>query len=183
MDAIGLILSSAVVGAMFSSFATLYVTERNYRNEYYKIIVEKRFQAHEVLNGIISKLKIAIPDTDGRSYHTIFAGTTEEYDAFMVGLAVNAPDFWVSRKTRETLLELNKEFFRCHLLLNKMDGNLKEIGKMEYKVIGGLRDKLEKCLLSELPSLHKVRNFLKRKTIIEDYNVFDLRERPHDYRE
>jgi len=181
MTAIGLILSSAVVGAIFSSIVTLYVTERNYRNEYYKKIVEKRFQAHELLNGVISRLKIAVPDKDGKSYHSIFAGTSEEYEAFMIELATNGPDFWVMDKTRGALLELNKELFRCHLLLNEMNGNLKEVGKKEYVEIGKLRDKLEDYMLSELPSLHKVRQFLKGKTVTKVYGVFDLKKRPSEY--
>lgn len=182
MNTIWLILSSAVVGAIFSSIATLYVTERNYRNEYYKKIVEKRFQAHEFLNGVISRLKIAVPDKDGRSYHTIFVGTREEYEAFMVDLAANGPDFWVTNKTQEALLELNKELFRCHLLLNEMNSNLIEVGKKEYEEIGKLRDKLEDSMLSELPSLHKVRQFFHSKTVIKDYGLFDLKKRPSEYR-
>lgn len=182
MDVLALILSSAVVSAIFSSIATLYVTERNYRNEYYKKIIEKRFRAHEFLNEVISRLKVSVPDSDRKSYHAIFGRTRNEYQEFTIELATNGPDFWVTNRTRDAILDLNKEFFRCNLLLDERNGNLEEVGKMEYEEIGKLRDKLEDCLLSELPSLHKVRRFLKDKEVIKQYGVFELKKRPSDYK-
>jgi len=175
-----LVLSSAVVGAVISSIITLYVAERNYRNEYYKRIIEKRFQAHEHLNSLISVLKTAVPDNDGRSYHDIFSGDGGEYKSLMVELAKNGPDFWVTNRTRSAILELNKEFFRCHLLLEEMRGDSVEVGKKEYVEIGKLRDKLEDSLLNELPTLHKVKRFLREKSVVKDSALFDLKKRPSE---
>jgi len=159
---------------------TLYVTERNFRNEYYKKIIEKRFQALEYLNGLISLLKIAVPDKDGKSYHAIFSEDGSEYKNIMSELANKGSDFWVTAKTQSAILALNKEFFRCHLLLEEMNGNAIEVGKKEYFEIGKHRDNLEASVLGELPTLHKVRCFLRNKNVKKDYFSFDLKKRPSE---
>ena len=179
MNITALVLSSAVIGAVISSLITLYVAERSYRNEYYKKIIEKRFQAFEYLNRLISILKVAVPDKDGRSYHSIFSGNGCEYQSLLFDLAKNGPDFWVTDRTRSIILELNKEFFRCNLLLEEMKGNSVEVGKKEYVSIGKLRDSLEDSMLKELPTAHKVRQFLSEKRVVNSYAVFDLKKGPH----
>jgi hypothetical protein len=180
MAIVGLVLSSAVIGALISNIKTLYVTERNFRNEYYKKIIEKRFQAHEYLNGLISSLKIAVPDKDVRSYHAIFSGNGREFKNIMSELANKGSDFWVTNKTHAAILALNKEFFRCHLLLEEMNGDAIEVGKKEYFEIGKLRDSLEDSVLGELLTLHKVRRFLREKSVVKDYTSFDLKKRPSE---
>ena len=50
----------------------------------------------------------------------------------MFELANKGSDFWVTNKTHTTILALNKEFSRCHLLLEEMNKNAIEIGKKEY---------------------------------------------------
>lgn len=180
MIILAVILSSAVIAAVISSIMTLYVTERHFRNEYYKKIIEKRFHALEYLNWLISLLKIAIPDKDGKTYHAIFSDDGSEYKKVMSELANKCSDFWVSNKTQSAILKLNKEFFRCHLLLEESNGDAIEVGKREYFEIGKLRDNLEENVLGELPTLHKVRRFLREKNVKKDYASFDLKKRPSE---
>jgi len=83
MDMLAAILSSAVAGGLFSGFFTLYISERNYRNEYYKMIVDRRLTAHEQINRLVNDLKTSIPDTDGKTYHRIFGLDKEQYHVFV----------------------------------------------------------------------------------------------------
>ena len=46
--------------------------------------------------------------------------------------------------------------------------------------IGKLRDNLEESVLGELPTLHKVRSFLREKRVVKDYASFDLKKRPSE---
>ena len=64
MTIVGLVFSSAVIGAVISSIMTLYVTERNFRNEYYKKIIEKRFQARNYSKQINLFVETTVPDKD-----------------------------------------------------------------------------------------------------------------------
>ena len=171
---------ATIISAVVSSLVTLHVTERNYRNLYFKKIVDKRFKALESINNIINKLKIAIPDTDERCYHNIFGWSKEEYALFVLEFANEEMGFWLTNETRSALLRLNKEFYRCHLLLDEMNDNLVEVGKNEYMEIGKLRDDLEHCMLSELPSLYKVNEFIKNKSVIKEYGKYNLWRRPSD---
>jgi len=59
-------------------------------------------------------------------------------------------------------------------------GDSIEVGKKEYFEIGKLRDRLENSVLDELPTLHKVRQFLREKSVGKDYAVFDLKKRPSE---
>jgi hypothetical protein len=178
MQDLNLILASSVIAAAVSSFFTLYLSERNFRNDYYKAIISKRFGALEGLREIIDILKIAIPETNG-SYHAIFGWNENDYIHFTNKVASGQDiSFWVCDETKDALLALNKEFFRCSVLQDQDGLSLIEVGKLEYQEIGKLRDNLEIQVLKELPNVHKVHRFLRGKKVENAYLEYDLKDRP-----
>jgi len=55
---------------------------------------------------------------------------------------------------------------------------LTSVGKLEYKIIGRLRDELEKSLVFDLPNLYKIDSFLSQKEIVTKYEERDISKKP-----
>ena len=181
METLGIIISSAFVATVLSSAVTIYISRLGYKDAYYEKLIDKRLLAHDEIGTLISLLKTSVQDpesSDRRTYHQIFA---LGYDNFCKVTAVFGADThtqWVTNRTREALLKINREIYRCHLLYKEFDEDLIGVGKTEYEEIARLRDELEEALLSELPELHKIDAFLAGKSVEKQISEVDLKKRP-----
>ena len=182
MEIVGVILSSAIVATVLSSLVTIYISRLGYKDKYFEKLIDKRLLAHEELYAVVNSLKIAVQDTeseDRRTYHQIFSMDYDNFSRFTAHSSSQNNSFWISDDTKKAAIDLNREFFRCHLLFQET-GDLVEVGRQEYREVARIRDQLEKCLLAELPSLHKIEVFLSNKTIETQVAKVDLKKRPSD---
>ena len=172
---IGLI--GAAVGAIIAGGFNLYSKHTEYKHAYLKMILEKRIEAYEHVNTVIVMLKKAVIG-EGKTYHDIFASDQNYFlQQYLILREASSHELWMSNKTGKNLQNLDQEFVRC-LILHNNGKSLVDIGNLEYKMIGGLRDELEKSLLADLSSLYKIDNFLSQKEVITKYGERDISERP-----
>lgn len=181
METLGIVLSSAFIATVLSSAVTIYISRLGYKDAYYTKLIDKRLLAHDEIGALISVLKTSIQDPesqDRRTYHQIFAFGYEHFCKVTAMFGSDTHSQWVTNRTREALLKINREFFRCSLLYNEFGEDLVRVGKTEYKEIARLRDELEEALLSELPELHKIDKFLAGKSVEKAISEVDLMKRP-----
>ena len=181
METLGIVLSSAFIATVLSSAVTVYVSRLGYKDAYYEKLIDKRLLAHDEIGALISVLKTSIQDTesaDRRTYHQIFSFGYEDFCKVTAMFGSDTHSQWVTNQTREALLKINREFFRCSLLYKQFNNDLVKVGKTEYKEVARLRDELEESLLAELPELHKIDKFLADKSVEKEVSETDLMKRP-----
>lgn len=181
METLGVIFSSAFIATVLSSAVTIYISRLGYKDAYYTKLIDKRLLAHDEIGALITVLKTSIQDPeslDRRTYHQIFAFGYEYFCKVTAMFGSDTHSQWVTNRTRQALLKINREFFRCSLLYKEFDDDLIKVGKDEYMEIARLRDELEEALLSELPELHKIDKFLAGKSVEKAVSEVDLMKRP-----
>lgn len=63
---------SGVLGALISGWINLVMKRRDYADAYYKIVLDRRLEAQDEVEHLITRLKLAVHDDDGRLYHFLF---------------------------------------------------------------------------------------------------------------
>jgi len=70
-------LSSSVIGGAIGAFIAgrfdLRVKDREYENEYYKLVLAKRIAAYESIQRLVTGLKTAVLDEDRQPYHLLLS--------------------------------------------------------------------------------------------------------------
>jgi len=155
------ILSGSLTAALVSGIFSIYAQKNNYKNDYYKYVIKKRIEAYEYIENFIVTIKgAAYDDTDNKSYHMIF---TQDYDWFVerqskLWLAITFGT-WIENDTLSALTELTRMFVGI-----KPTDNLVDFGKVKYKEIAILRDKIENLSKRDILSLYDIKAFRKKKS-------------------
>jgi hypothetical protein len=161
MDA-GTILTStvaaAVVSGVIGGIYALRSKQREYVNEYYKIILTRRIAAYEQLERLVLMLKIAVLDEDKKPYHLLFSRDDDWQTAYDLLGNVMTQALWLSDDAFRKTQELNYLMFRF-----KPGGGVIEFGKANYRKIADLRVDLERIVATDLLALHDVDRFLRQK--------------------
>jgi hypothetical protein len=163
---IGTILTSAVVAAVVSGLMTgfynLRTKQREYDNEYYKMMLMRRITAYEQLEELIVALKIAVLDVDNQPYHLLFSQDSDWQSAYNLLAKVMSAAMWLSDDAFKKTQELNYLIFRL-----KPEAKAIQFGKTNYQKLAQLRADLEGILASDLLTLHDLKRFLRQKKNIE----------------
>jgi hypothetical protein len=163
---IGTVLTSSLVATVISGFiAGLYslrMKQREYLNEYYKIILGRRIAAYEQLEALIISLKTAVLDQDNKPYHWLFSQEGNQKIAYDLVTNVIAQALWLSDDAFRKSQELNRLMFTL-----KPDSGIIEFGKTNYVRIAELRHDLERILATDLLALHDIKRFLHEKKNVE----------------
>jgi hypothetical protein len=167
------IISSSVLSASLTSFVNWIFHNSNYKKDYFKKILEKRFNAFEKVQDLAGKLSFQT-QLDNSVIPTIFFNN-EYYDQFIILLA-SAIDssFWLEISTSSKLTELNV------FLLNNITNNINydwdidqmnqkhnELGVNHLENIRLFRQELQTLVNKELKNLHKVEHFFNNKIELE----------------
>jgi hypothetical protein len=158
------IISSSVVATILTSFVNWLIHRSNYRNEYYKSILNKRLSAYEEVSSIVFDMSILMNE-DEMVFHQIFYGKDEYVDFIQKLVATNTHSFWVSSRVAGKLTEINV------YLLNNIDNHLvesidrgeqiKTLGKANVEEVRNLRRELSNLMSKDFRKLYKVRSFLR----------------------
>ena len=65
-------LFSAFLGAAIAGLFNLRTKHNEFVNDYYKLVIRKRFQAYEIIELIIQGYKTTLFDGDDRPYYLVF---------------------------------------------------------------------------------------------------------------
>jgi hypothetical protein len=168
-ELIKVILTSTLIATVLSTIVSTIVAIKlkslDYRNEYYKKILDKRLEAYKFLETQIAILKCTVLDDDKRPYHMIFSYGEDELNKFQTNLiAAFAYSIWIHEDTVSEMENLNQIFFKIsHKTANAFEGQVIEFGKEFYNQISTSRNKLEKLVRCDLHNLHDLKKFIKEK--------------------
>jgi len=157
------------IAPFIAAFGAYYMWSKNrekeiknleYKNDYYKKIIDKRMEAYEQLEKFIASLKVTTPGKENKMYHVYFStevffnGQTEET------LKIVSKSIWLSEDINDLMLQFNQILY---LFPNNNDDTIMEYAKKEYHKIACIREGLEKHLASDLLKLYDVKKFLAEK--------------------
>jgi hypothetical protein len=171
---IGTFLTSTFVATVVSGLITglysLRAKQREYMNEYYKLILARRIAAYEHLETLIVSLKTAVLDHDKKPYHLLFANDENWQTAYDLMGRLSTQSLWLSEDAFTKSQELNYLMFGL-----KPEGSVIEFGKSNYRKLAELRSDLERILAADLLTLHDVKRFLREKeNVISEFRAVKL---------
>ncbi len=176
IDIIALVLTSSLLSAGLTSVVNWYIHKNNYRNDYYKKLLDKRLVAYENVQDLLSFLTGTLQLEDGRLCVFELANGQEHFGKFLTKLFYTIENsVWLSEKTSDLLFQLNLFFLKE--IDNVIDENenydqqLMELGVLYRSKIKQLRFDLQQQLYIDLSSLHKINKFTRPKTRNEGYHV------------
>jgi len=159
------VISSSVVAALISALTTYSLKGLDFKNEYYKKIIEKRFDAYAKVERIITLLqRISIDVNDNSKYHWAFE------DWHVLGElkdALNSALFqgmWISTKALDLVLDLDKIFNRLdkEFPFDRHNDSVMA-GKHYFDELEILKMELEYRCKIDLLNLHKLKILKPKK--------------------
>jgi hypothetical protein len=158
------ILSSSLLSAALTSGVNYYLTSVNYKNEYYKKLLDNRLLAYQDIYNFLNQLKMMIHDTEESTVtpYLLTKGVSELEKIIIEILLPIKNSIWVSDQVSEELTRLN---VLLHNLLNKaetFDDPDKALTKIGYEYIGELRSsrkEIERLMRSDFKNMHNIQTF------------------------
>lgn len=163
-----IILSSALVSSILSSVATWLIgnhtQNKSFKNDYYKLVINKRMEAYEHIDNQLKTMKITTLDDDAKPFHSMFYGNQKTISENQNNLIIaRANGIWLSNAMENELSELNKILFDINHEITDDIANNVSIAKSYYYKVAASREKVEKQLRKDMLELYKVKRFLKEK--------------------
>lgn len=163
------ILTSSVLSAALTSIINWLLQNRNYRNEYYKKILEKRLLAYEKVVQIIEKLRVKMHfPNDSQCYIIFCEGFPNLYNVYNDLLIASGTSFWIDFKVRKKTKDLVEFLLTNVLIVNRdkyhgkiTDNELIDIGMGIKNDFEKLVIKLEDSLNASFKDLHDMDKFIK----------------------
>lgn len=155
-------LISALVSAAISWLVSITLKEREYKNEYYKKIIDKRFALYESLSTLITLISVQINGKGvDRPYNIVFSSIEKYNEAKVMQLSILRQGVWLDSRTRNQLRELNECFRLVEESYNISDiTDLIKAGKHYNQFLSDVRHSLETQLRRDLKTLYDVSEFL-----------------------
>ena len=158
---------SAIVSALVAGHFNLRSKDREYENAFFKMVLERRIKAYEQVEALITKIKIAVLDSDRQPYHLLFSDKETKDTTYAALLSVMASALWLSDELFDETRKLNI------LIYSGSEGtgaeNLIAFGKKNYRQVAELRTRVERLHARDMLSLHEVPKFLKSKKPTDSY--------------
>jgi len=162
------IISSSVIATVFASIINIFIKKIEFKQAYYRIILDKRLKAYEWLENQIALLKTTVADDrDNKSYHIIFSyGINEYYDFTKNIMLANAYSLWINERTNVILNDLLHIFNQINLeIKGDKEEMLINLGKNYYFKISDLRNTLESTVRNDLLYLYKFSDIFNKKAL------------------
>jgi hypothetical protein len=155
----GCALVGALLGAAIAGYFTLRAKRNEFVNDFFKTVIQRRIEAYEELEKLIVTYRNTVVDTDCRPYHLPFALKSQNDEAFTRLGSAMSKGLWLSEEAFNLIRDLNFIQFG----MPNTEDELIAFGKENYRKIAETRASLERVLAADMLSLHKVKQFLKRK--------------------
>jgi hypothetical protein len=161
-------LGGGVLGAAITSLVNFLLTRRNFKFKSYEEIVKKRFTAYEKMSKVSMRLNLLVREPDDTLTREVFAFGIENFEKFqLVILDAFTDSFWLDKKTGDLISELGSKINNWQAEAEatiEPDSALKNISIRDVPIIKDLSKRISEQLRKELLSLHKVENFINRRT-------------------
>ncbi len=177
IEIIGLVLTSSVVSAVLTSFIDWKIQNRNYRNEYYKKLLDKRLEAYENVEDLISRLITVVIIGKGRTCNLFFTFGIEGLDQFIISLPfVMKKSFWVNSEITGKITELNVLLVEIDNQIDRQGDvkrQLEDFGAINREKIREIRESIQTLLYKDFENLHDIEKFVKKIRPDKEYIVYD----------
>lgn len=167
MNDFTIVLTSSVVAAALTSGVNWFIQRNNYRNEYYKKIIDKRMSTYDKVYEVMSRLQSISINSQGKKMHGVLMHW-EFYESFIVELTLaSLQGLWLSSKFSLELTQFSALLYGIFGLTN--DGNpvssekMEELAAANYDRISSAKDTIRDQMMIDLVSLHDVTAFLETK--------------------
>jgi hypothetical protein len=159
MSIIAVVLSSSAVAATITAIVNLYINKRNYRHEYYKQLVSKRFDAFLHVEKIISHFSILDDCSKGIKY-AVFSDGIDRYNNMSYDIGMIAmKSMWLNKNIFDAVYEMK-------LFLTDSGFDKETITKDELSTLGAkhhikiteLKNNIVTTFRANVLSLDKVKN-------------------------
>jgi hypothetical protein len=160
VDSLLMPIISAGVSAVVSYYVSLFLKDKEYKNDYYKKVIDKRMAAYQYVENLILELQYYTVGNDGRKFHPVFLDT-EKYKVFFTHLKTAVKSgIWLSNNAESQLSHLNKVIFDASMKadFSKVE-DLIEAGKANYEIIRSMNGKLKEMLRYDLHHMHDAERF------------------------
>jgi len=175
---VSIILGSSLLSAILTSIVNWYLQKSNYRNEYYKKLLDKRLKAYEEVEFFIAKLKPVIHLGGSNICNAFFCKGINEFNEFRISITpAIISSFWLNHDLSLKLTEfnvfiLNDIFYQIDKSKND-NKELIRLGLSNRNKILQYRKDLEELLYKDFDNLHKVKSFIKSKKPDKTFEVSD----------
>ncbi len=172
-----IIAGSAALGALLGVVITgafnLRSKRNEYFNDYYKLVIQRRVAAYEQVENVINVYKISIV-ADQNPFHLPFNDNERMKDANQQLAFAMGHGLWLSDKAFALLRDLNRILY----YLPEEQAAMISFGKVHYRQIADIREKLERTVASDMLTMPNVASFLKQKRLsaISGYTSFEPAE-------
>ncbi len=153
-----------IVGALLTFIATMIVNRVSYRNEYYKMIIEKRIKAYNNVERLLYSIKSESLKCLLKMHVLRDANALKSLKLEIK--KVKDDSVWLSEKMKVAVSSLINAIysFEEKPIENLTANDTKNLSD-EIKAMGLV---IEDILVEDLKSLHKVRRFLRNKQVIKE---------------
>jgi hypothetical protein len=159
------LFSSSVVGGALGALITgrfsLGLKNREYENEYFKLVLAKRITAYESVQKLVTGLKTAVLAEDRQPYHLLFSDDDGLTDAHKLLYEISSQALWLSDDMFVQTRDLSRLLFGA----NDLDGGIVAFAKKHYAKLAEFRTTIERIHRRDMLSLHKVPEFLNAKKV------------------
>ncbi len=166
---IKVILASTVIAGFVSGIVSfvfsVYLKRVDYRNDYFKKIIEKRLNAYSLLEEHIQALKVTCMDQDQRPFPEAFNNGIVYLIQVQKSLKeAYQQNIWMSQELSELVQPLNQLFLTSLVMCqNASQLEMINFGKEHYSFFSEYRNEIEKQMAKDWAQLHMVHKFLKKK--------------------
>ena len=177
------IIMSGVTAGVVSGFMTFWLKRIEYRNNYYRRIIDKRLTVYEIIEKDIFYALNSLRRFEGNKFsHAIFVNGIAGFQGFKVALTnVLQKKIWISNNTGHLLDKLEMGINEIRDIWIKMTSENKDIDEINKAFTGfGIRKfsffrelhmDIEKAAKSDLKTLHKVWKYLKEERTLSADNI------------
>jgi hypothetical protein len=159
------ILSSSLLSAAIAGFFALRAKQRDYVDDYFRKVLDRRLSAYALIETLIFNFKISSPNSNGLLFHHVFnTGESEDPGHIsMLFFRLDAEAFWLSDDIFQKSREVSNLLIQRPASVSWID-----FGTSHYKEFASIRVGLERLYARDLRTLHKVPRFLKSKRHIDE---------------
>jgi hypothetical protein len=150
--------AGASIGGAIVAVSNWLLKKFEYRQGYYRLVIQKRLVAYEKFEALIVALKTAVMDKDQKPYHLLFASENDWPSAYKILNDIASEALWLSAEAFDASKGLDYLMFR-----HDRKGSMVDFGKTHYQEIAKFRENMERVLVSDILTLHDVKGFLRRK--------------------
>ena len=168
------VLSSSLLGGVFGAFITgkfnLRVKDREYENEYFKLVLAKRITAYESVQKLVTGFKTAVVDKDKQPYHLLLSHEDGPQEAHKLLFEISSQALWLTDDLFLRTRDISRLLFGAS---GHEDGSIAFAIK-NYRKFALLREEIERLHTRDMLLLHEVRKFLRKKKFGAGFNEVQL---------